>query len=121
MRPLLPKALYERQKFAFMAPPSHADWEKQRAMQALAATYLSKQAIEAAGLLDAEGVEQILQHHGAASTPVSERVKLDAIINHLLSVQMMHEHFVATDVPSQSRDRARELGWYANEPMLTNA
>lgn len=119
MRPLLPKVLYERQKFAFMAPPSHADREKQRAMQALAATYLSKQAIAAAGLLDAEGVEQILQKHEAANTPVAERVKLDAIINHLLSVQMMHEHFVATDVPSQARDRARELGWYANEPMLT--
>ncbi|WP_236738856.1 asparagine synthase-related protein [Chroogloeocystis siderophila] len=36
MRELLPKALYERQKFAFMAPPSHTDFVKQRAMQTLA-------------------------------------------------------------------------------------
>ena len=118
MRPLLPKALYERQKFAFMAPPSHANLEQQRAMQALADTYLSSRAIEEAGLLDDRGVQQVLQRHADTSTPASERVKLDAVINHLLSVQVLHEHFVATDVPLQARDRARELGWHADE--LTN-
>lgn len=118
MRPLLPKALYERQKFAFMAPPAHTDPKKQRAMQGLAATYLSKQAIEEAGLLDHQGVQQILQRHADASTPASEQVQLDAIINHLLSVQMLHEHFVATDVPKQARDRALDLDWHAYDPML---
>lgn len=115
MRNLLPKALYERQKFAFMAPPSHTDMEKQKAMRALADTYLSKQAIDSAGLLDIAGVQQVLQQHESANTPDAERVRLDAIINHLLSVQMMHEHFVAKDVPSQARDRAQELGWNARE------
>lgn len=117
MRPLLPPALYERQKFAFMAPPSHTAPEKLQAMQALAATHLSKQAIEAAGLLDYAGVENILQRHADASTPVSEQVQLDAIINHLLSVQMLHQHFVATDVPKQARKRAQEFGWYAEAPL----
>ncbi len=121
MRPLLPKALYERQKFAFMAPPSHTNIEQQRAMQALAGTYLSKQVIEEAGLLDYQGVQHILQRHRDSNTPISERVQLDAIINHLLSVQMLHEHFVATDVPKQARDRAKELGWHANELRLANA
>lgn len=111
MRPLLPKALYERQKFAFMAPPSHTDLEKQKAMQGLADTYLSQQAISDSGILDREGVKQVLQRHADTSTPVSERVQLDAVINHLLSVQMMHEHFVATDVPKLARERAIELGW----------
>lgn len=115
MRSLLPKALYERQKFAFMAPPSHTDMEKQKAMRALADTYLSKQAIDSAGLLDIAGVQQVLQQHESANTPDAERVRLDAIINHLLSVQMMHEHFVAKDVPSQACDRAQELGWNAHE------
>ena len=114
MRDLLPKALYERQKFAFMAPPSHTDGQKQRAMQALADSYLSAAAINSAGLLDAKGVQHILQLHQSASTPDSERLRLDAIINHLLSVQMMHEHFIAQDVPKQARDRARELGWQAD-------
>ena len=111
MRPLLPQALYERQKFAFMAPPSHTDLEKQQAMRGLADTYLSKQAVEEAGLLDSEGVNQVLLRHGDDSTPVSQRVQLDAVINHLLSVQMMHEHFVAGDVPQKASDRAQELGW----------
>ncbi|WP_036481456.1 asparagine synthase (glutamine-hydrolyzing) [Myxosarcina sp. GI1] len=111
MRPLLPKALYERQKFAFMAPPSHTDLEKQKAMRGLADNYLSSQAIADSGLLDNAGVKKVLQRHGDEDTPVSERVQLDAVINHLLSVQMMHEHFVASDVPKSARDRAVELGW----------
>ncbi len=111
MRPLLPKSLYERQKFAFMAPPSHTDIKKQRAMRGLADTYLSKDAIADSGLLDSEGVNRVLLHHENENTPVSQRVQLDAVINHLLSVQMMHEHFVATDIPQLARDRAVELGW----------
>ena len=83
-------------------------------MRGLADTYLSKQAVEEAGLLDSEGVNQVLLRHGDDSTPVSQRVQLDAVINHLLSVQMMHEHFVAGDVPKQASDRAHELGWTAN-------
>ena len=111
MRPLLPKSLYERQKFAFMAPPSHTDIKKQRAMRELADTYLSKEAIANSGLLDSEGVDRVLIRHEDENTPVSQRVQLDAVINHLLSVQMMHEHFVATDIPKLARDRAVELGW----------
>ena len=111
MRPLLPKSLYERQKFAFMAPPSHTDLKKQKAMRGLADTYLSKSAIANSGLLDSEGVNQVLLRHENENTPVSQRVQLDAVINHLLSVQMMHEHFVANDVTKLARDRAVELGW----------
>jgi len=101
-----------------MAPPSHTDPIKQRAMQALSATYLSKQAIQEAGLLDAAGVQKILQRHGDANTPVSDRVQLDAIINHMLSVQMLHKHFVGNDVPAVARDRAKERGWYAKDQLV---
>lgn len=121
MRSLLPKALYERQKFAFMAPPSHANPEQQRAMQTLADTYLSSPAINKTGLLDYQEVQQVLRRHADSSTPASQRVRLDAIINHLLSVQVLHEHFVETNVPKQARDRAREKGWHADEPALANA
>ena len=111
MRPLLPKSLYERQKFAFMAPPSHTDLKKQRAMRQLADTYLSQDAIADSGLLDSEGVNRVLIRHEDENTPVSQKVQLDAVINHLLSVQMMHENFIATDVTKLARDRAVELGW----------
>lgn len=118
MRGLLPKALYDRQKFAFMAPPAHTDILKQQALRSLANTYLSKSAIEDAGLLDFAAVEKVLRIHANENTPLSERTKLDAIINHLLSVQMLHQQFVTPDVPRYARNRARNLGWLVNQPAI---
>lgn len=120
MRGVLPETLYNRQKFAFMAPPAHTDTVKQAAMLKLANEYLSKRAIAAAGLLDAAAVAQILRQHSDPNTPNADRTRLDAIINHMLSVQMMHQQFVAADLPQLGRDRARELGWQA-EPVLVSA
>ena len=36
MKGVLPEVLYKREKFAFMAPPSHTDTRKQAALRALA-------------------------------------------------------------------------------------
>ncbi|MBD0335773.1 MAG: asparagine synthase (glutamine-hydrolyzing) [Cyanobacteria bacterium Co-bin13] len=116
MRGILPEALYNRQKFAFMAPPSHTDTQKQAAMRSLADAYLSKSAVEAAGLLDYAAVQQVLARQSAPQTSGSERTQLDAVINHLLSVQMLHQQFVATDVPRQARQRAQALGWRVEQP-----
>lgn len=113
MKGLLPKVLYEREKFAFMAPPAHTDPKKWAAMKALANQYLSPSAIEQAGLLDVDGVRSLFELHERPDTPVSTQVQLDAVINHLLGVQILHEHFVAADVPAQAQARARELGWAA--------
>ncbi|MEA5447924.1 asparagine synthase (glutamine-hydrolyzing) [Leptolyngbya sp. CCNP1308] len=111
MRDLLPETLYKRQKFAFMAPPSHTDRVKQKAMQDLAHTYLNREAVEAAALLDHGAVQTLLHHHQDEATPVAERVQLDAVINHLLSVQILHQHFVAQDVTEQAKATAEKLGW----------
>jgi asparagine synthase (glutamine-hydrolysing) len=116
MRELLPETLYKRQKFAFMAPPSHTDVVKQRAMQDLAATYLSCDAIESASLLDHGAVQTVLQRHQDTATPVAERVQLDAVINHLLSVQILHQHFVAQDVVQKAQETAATLGWGSAKP-----
>ena len=115
MRPLLPETLYKRQKFAFMAPPSHTDKVKEQAMLALADQYLSRDRIEQAGLLDADAVRSLLERHGNEATPVAERVQLDAVINHMLSVQILHENFVATNVAQQAQDEAERYGWSARE------
>ncbi|MGD9385976.1 MAG: asparagine synthase (glutamine-hydrolyzing), partial [Thioalkalispiraceae bacterium] len=45
MKGVLPKVLYEREKFAFMAPPAHTDPKKWAAMKALADKYLSDEEI----------------------------------------------------------------------------
>ncbi|PSN17187.1 asparagine synthase (glutamine-hydrolyzing) [filamentous cyanobacterium CCP5] len=114
MKDILPKVLYERQKFAFMAPPAHTDPVKERAMLELADAYLSSAAVNNAGLLDPDGVHAIFQQHQSDDTPVSRRVQLDAVINHMLSVQILHKHFVENDVPQQARQKARELGWQSD-------
>jgi asparagine synthase (glutamine-hydrolysing) len=113
MKGLLPKVLYEREKFAFMAPPAHTDPKKWAAMKALADQYLSKEAIEAAGLLDPAGVKALFALHEAEDTSASTQVQLDAVINHMIGVQVLHSHFIAQDVPALARQRAKELGWAA--------
>ncbi|MBE7381247.1 MAG: asparagine synthase (glutamine-hydrolyzing) [Leptolyngbya sp. SIO1E4] len=120
MRELLPETLYRRQKFAFMAPPSHTDTVKQQAMRSLADTYLSQDQIDQTGLLDAEAVQTILQRHGDETTPGSERVQLDALINHLLSVQILHHHFVATDVTKLAQTQAHNCQWSTQKVPAAN-
>lgn len=113
MKGVLPKVLYEREKFAFMAPPAHTDPDKWAAMKSLSDKYLSDDAIEQTGLLDKEGVKNLFAIHEDEQTPVATQVKLDAVINHLLGVQILHKHFVQSDVPAIASQRAASLGWRA--------
>jgi len=113
MKGLLPEVLYKRQKFAFMAPPAHTDPKKWAAMRALADEYLSDDAIADAGILDASGVKSLFALHDDPDLTAATQNKLDAVINHMIGVQVLHKHFVATDVPAQARARAAELGWRA--------
>lgn len=112
MKGLLPTRLYKREKAAFMAPPAHSDANKWSAMQRLASDYLSTTAIEHAGLLDERGVRDIFALQENPQTTAATRIRLDAIVNHMLSVQILYRHFIAADVPAQARARARELGWH---------
>ena len=111
MKGLLPTVLYEREKFAFMAPPAHTDPKKWQAMKTLADEYLSDRAIEDAGLLSVEGVKDLFNVHENPKTSKATQVQLDAVINHMLSVQILHEQFVANDIPAQAYKKAQELGW----------
>ena len=111
MKGVLPKVLYEREKFAFMAPPAHTDPKKWSAMKALADEYLSDSAIENAGLLDRAGVKSLFALHEDEKTPAATQVQLDAVINHMIGVQVLHQHFVETDVPKQAFERAQQYGW----------
>lgn len=111
MKGLLPKTLYEREKFAFMAPPAHTDPKKWDAMMKLADKYLSDEAIDAAGLLDKQSVKAIFDLHEDDNTEVAKKVQLDAVINHMIGVQVLHAHFVAQDVPALAAKEAERLGW----------
>lgn len=85
-------------------------------MAKLADTYLSREPIATAGLLDYEAVQALRQRHQAPTTPMAERVQLDAVINHLLSVQILHQHFVAPDLTQVAQEKAAEIGWTAPAP-----
>lgn len=113
MKGLLPETLYKREKFAFMAPPAHTDPEKWKAVEKLAEQFLNAEAVKSAGLLDYDEVVRTFERHQDENVPNEERVQLDAVINHMLGVQVLHHHFVATDVPKQAQQRATELGWTA--------
>jgi asparagine synthase (glutamine-hydrolysing) len=113
MKGILPEVLYKREKFAFMAPPAHTDKVKWEQMKQLADKYLSKERIEAAGLLSFKGVTEFFARHENPDISVAEKVQMDAIINHLLGVQILHEHFIDTDVSALAEQRAQELGWQA--------
>lgn len=113
MKGVLPETLYKREKFAFMAPPAHTDPKKWQALQELANKYLNDQAIDAAGLLDKQGVQAIFELHEAPETTASTRVQLDAVINHLIGVQVLHKHFIEQDVPALAQQKAERLKWVA--------
>ena len=113
MKGLLPEVLYKREKFAFMAPPAHTDPKKWAAVQSLAARHLTPSAIADAGVLDHAGVTALLELHEAPETGTATQVQLDASINHLLGVQILHQHFIAADIPRQARETASRLGWHA--------
>ncbi|HIK43530.1 MAG TPA: hypothetical protein IGR64_01445 [Leptolyngbyaceae cyanobacterium M65_K2018_010] len=111
MRSLLPEALYRRQKFASMAPPAHRDPVKPQALAALTEQYLTPAAITPAGLLDYPAVAATLRHYQDPTTTRVDRVQLDAVINPLLSVQILHQHFIDQNIPHRVQAQARALGW----------
>jgi asparagine synthase (glutamine-hydrolysing) len=80
-------------------------------MKALADEHLSEQNIQDAGLLNETGVRELFELHENPNTTIATQVQLDAVINHMLSVQIMHKHFVKTDVPAQAMQRAEQYGW----------
>lgn len=113
MKGLLPETLYKRQKFAFMAPPAHTDKKKWQSLMTLMHEFASKEKVEAAGLLDSAAIDKMIKDHENPDMDRETKVQLDAVINHVLGVQLLHHHFVEQDIPKLAQQRADELGWHA--------
>ena len=91
---VLPEVLYRREKFAFMAPPAHTDKAKQKKALDLVAQYLTPQKINASGIFDAKAIDKFFKEYDADQNSTSLTRK-DTVINHLLCLQIMFEHFVS--------------------------
>lgn len=93
VRGVLPKVLYEREKFAFMAPPAHTDSAKRDRARDLEERFLSPDLIREAGLFDAGNVGAFLDQYRREEDVVA-LTRSDKILNHLLGLQILHEQFV---------------------------
>ncbi|NMH61022.1 asparagine synthase (glutamine-hydrolyzing) [Alteromonas ponticola] len=111
MKGVLPQTLYEREKFAFMAPPAHTDKAKWDKLKHLLNEFASRDKVQQAGLLDADYLESLIARQESDDTPVSDKVQIDAILNHALGVMLLHHYFVARDVPKYAYEQAQSLGW----------
>jgi asparagine synthase (glutamine-hydrolysing) len=95
---VLPRVLYEREKFAFMAPPAHTDEAKRRGLDLLTDRFLSRRAIEDAGLFDPDAVAGFLETARTDRDPVS-LTRRDKVLNHLLCLQVLHHQLVEGNPP----------------------
>jgi len=94
VRGVLPERLYRREKFAFMAPPAHTDESKRAKVNALIDTHASPGRIDAVGIFDRKKLTAFLDGYKADRDPVS-LVRKDAILNHILCLQILHHQYLA--------------------------
>lgn len=94
VRGVLPQTLYEREKFAFMAPPAHTDALKRARSERLIATYLAHETVQEAGMLEPAAVRRFLDAYRRDEDPIS-LVRRDKVLNHLLCLHILHRQFIA--------------------------
>ncbi len=97
MKHILPEVLYKREKFAFMAPPGHTEKKKQIALQALLDSYMNESAIKEAGIFDLSRLTKFISEYKSDTDPVS-LVRKDALLNHLLGIQILHDQFISQPI-----------------------
>ena len=96
MKGILPEVLYKREKFAFMAPPSQTDPDKQKAVGSLVDQWLTPNRVNQCGLFDPDRVSEFIQDAGNEQNTLNGN-RRDIIINHLLQMHILHELFVARE------------------------
>lgn len=108
MKGVLPEELYKREKFAFMAPPAHTDQHKLDALDKLRKRYLTPEKINRLGIMDEKAIAKLWESYNDPNTPVGDLVQQDAIINHAIGLQILHEMFVETDIYQKAQDMVKE-------------
>ena len=94
LRFAMPPFLYERRKFAFMAPPAHRSSGRAAAVRALADRYLAERSIERVGICDPRRTRRFVESM-TETTDLATANEHDKICNHLLGLHILHDLFVA--------------------------
>jgi asparagine synthase (glutamine-hydrolysing) len=94
MKNILPEVLYKREKFAFMAPPGHTEKKKQVALYNLIDQFLNEDMIREAGVFNVGRLTSFIDAYKKDTNPVS-LVRKDALMNHLLGIHILHNHFIS--------------------------
>ncbi|MFG0287431.1 MAG: asparagine synthase (glutamine-hydrolyzing) [Rhodopirellula sp. JB044] len=90
---VLPRELYERKKFAFMAPPAHTDPVKKAAVQEMINHWLTPERVAAVGLFDYGRLSQFLTDAWNETDGTLAR-RNDIVMNHALQLHMLHGQYV---------------------------
>ena len=100
MKGILPRSLYEREKFAFMAPPSHTDQAKRTQVEALIRRHLNPDAVRQAGIFDEASLTAEIERWRNSDGPLG--TQLDIVMNHVLGLALLHHQFVDGNAPPSS-------------------
>lgn len=93
MKGILPEVLYKREKFAFMAPPSHTDEDKSRSLQVLLDHYMSDSNINDLGVISIDKYHEFIDTY-SKDTDSTIMVRKDAMLNHILGVHVLNDLFI---------------------------
>jgi len=92
MKGVLPEVLYKREKFAFMAPPSHEGTSNSGAVSSLVSSWLGEGRIEAMGVFDPGRVAEFLASR--EGDDAIEARRSDILLNHLLQMHILQDEYV---------------------------
>ncbi len=90
---VLPKELYERKKFAFMAPPAHTDPVKRDAVQEMIDHWLTPTRMNELGILNHKRVDQFVTQAWRETDGTIAR-RNDILMNHALQLHMLQGQYV---------------------------
>lgn len=91
MQHLLPEALYNREKFSFMAPPAHTVEGRAAGLADLCQEHLSKERLERLGIIPASALQALLDKSGQSH---AERTRKDILLNQILGLHILEEQFI---------------------------
>ncbi|MDQ2586680.1 asparagine synthase (glutamine-hydrolyzing) [Saccharothrix yanglingensis] len=91
LRHAMPEFLYERRKFAFMAPPAHRSEARAHGRARLVGKYLTRDRIADVGICDPDRTLRFLAELPADNATANEH---DKVHNHLLGLHILHDLYV---------------------------